>query len=86
MDKRDIGLYSVGSLLLLLVDFGIGTMPAVFHSLGNLPFDNESVNNLASGSAMLSAVALSINAEMLSRPLALLEMKDFNRVSCQITK
>ena len=56
MDKRDIGLYSVGSLLLLLVDFGIGTMPAVFH---NLPFDNERVNNLASGSTMLSAVALS---------------------------
>ena len=27
MDKRDIGLYSVGSLLLLLVDFGIGTIP-----------------------------------------------------------
>ena len=59
-------------------------MPAVFHSLGNLPFDNERVNNLASGSAMLSAVALSINAEMLSGPLALLvsmqyidEMKDF---------
>ena len=47
-------------------------MPAVFHSLGNLPFDNERVNNLASGSAMLSTVALSINAEMLSGPLALL--------------
>ena len=44
MDKRDIGLYSVGSLLLLLVDFGIGTIPAVFNSLGNLPFDNERVN------------------------------------------
>ena len=41
-------------------------MPAVFQSLGNLPFDNERVNNLASGSAMPSAVALSINAEMLS--------------------
>ena len=26
-------------------------MPAVFHSFGNLPFDNESVNNLASCSA-----------------------------------
>ena len=30
------------------------------------------MNNLASGSTMLSAVALSINAEMLSGPLALL--------------
>ena len=69
MDKRDIGLYSVGSLLLLLLDFGIGTIPAVFHNFGNLPFDKESVNNLASGSAMLSAVALRINAEMLSKPL-----------------
>ena len=29
MGKRDIGLYSVESLLLLLVDFGNGTMPAV---------------------------------------------------------
>ena len=47
-------------------------MPAVFHSFWNLPFDNESVNNLASYSAMLSTVALSINAEMLSGPLALL--------------
>ena len=72
MDKRDIGLYSVGSLLLLLVDFGIGTMPALFHYLENLPFDNERVNNLASGSAMLSAVALSINTELLSGPLVLL--------------
>ena len=69
MDKRDIGLYSVGSLLLLLVDFGIGAMLAVFHSFGNIRFDNESVNNLASGSAMLSAVALSINTEMLFGPL-----------------
>ena len=54
------------------MDFGIGTIPAVFHSLGNLPFDNERVNNLASGSAMLSAVALSINAERLPGPLVLL--------------
>ena len=79
MDKRDIGLYSVESLLLLLVDFGIGAMPAVFHSFGNLRFDNESVNNLASGSAMLSAVALSINAEMLSGPLALLVSRTLMR-------
>ena len=79
MDKRDIGLYSVGSLLLLLVDFGIGTMPAVFHSFGNLHFDNESVKNLASGSAKLSAVALSINAEMLSGPLALLVSRTLMR-------
>ena len=63
-------------------------MPAVFQSFGNLPFDNESVNNLASGSAMLSAVA-SINAEMLSGPLALLvsrTLKYFIRGNCQITK
>ena len=79
MDKRDIGLYSVGSLILLLVDFGIGTMPAVFHSFGNLHFDNESVKNLASGSAKLSAVALSINAEMLSGPLALLVSRTLMR-------
>ena len=79
MDNRDIGLYSVGSLILLLVDFGIGTMPAVFHSFGNLHFDNESVKNLASGSAKLSAVALSINAEMLSGPLALLVSRTLMR-------
>ena len=38
-------------------------MPAVFHSFWNLPFDNESVNNLASGSAMLSAVAFTQRAQ-----------------------
>ena len=41
LESKKYGLYSVGSLLLLLVDFGIGTIPAVFNSFGNLPFDNE---------------------------------------------
>ena len=70
-------------------------MPAVFHSLGNLPFDNERVNNLASGSAMLSAVALTAFKHKCSDVVwttgfvsiqCIDEMKDFIRGNCQITK
>ena len=38
-------------------------MPADFHIFGNLPFDKERVKSLASGKAILLAVALSMKAE-----------------------
>ena len=38
-------------------------MPADFHIFGNLPFDKERVKSLASGKAILLAVAVSMKAE-----------------------
>ena len=46
-------------------------MPADFHIFGNLPFDKERVKSLASGKAILLAVALSMKAEIPSGPVAL---------------
>ena len=46
-------------------------MPADFHIFGSLPFDKERVKSLASGKAILLAVALSMKAEIPSGPVAL---------------
>ena len=44
-------------------------MPADFHIFGNLPFDKERVKSLASGKAILLAIALSMKAEIPSGPV-----------------
>ena len=68
-----------------LLDLGIETMPADFHIFGNLPFDKERVKSLASGKALLLAIALSMKAEIPYGPVALVvsrlvdEMQNFFR-------
>ena len=56
--------------LCLLLDLGMGTTLAVFHSLGNLPLEIERLNRCVNEGAILLAVSLSIRAEMLSGPFA----------------
>ena len=67
--SRDIGLYPDG-LCLLLLDFGIGTTLAVFHSLGSSPLVIDRLNKHVNEGAILLGVSLSIRAEMLSSSFA----------------
>ena len=69
IDRRDIGLYPDG--LCLVVDLGIGTTLAAFHSLGKWPFAMDRLKIFVKEGAMLSDVALSMRAEIPSGPLAL---------------
>ena len=65
-----------------LLDLGIETMPADFHIFGNLPFDKERVKSLASGKALLLAIALSMKAEIPSGPVALVVSRLVDEIRC----
>ena len=52
-------------------DLGMGITEASFHLLGNVPVKIDRLNSLATGAAMLAAVAFNIRPEILSGPFDL---------------
>ena len=55
----------------------MGTTQADFHSVRNIPEERDRLNTFARGEAMLSAVALSIYADIPSTPFAFFTLRHF---------
>lgn len=54
-----------------MLDFGMGTIRALFQELGRMPVDNDKLNNLVRDGVMDAATDFNILAEMLSGPVDL---------------
>ena len=76
--KTEMGLYPESTAWLF--PLGIGTIRAVFHSVGNTPVEIDKLNKVVNEEVVLSAVDLSILAVTESHPVDLVVSRFARRV------